>query len=80
MEAVNKVHHKVPQSAIVTTIFKINKINPHNGEVKPLSDLDPRMSEEEIRAQPVEDLVPYHLNHEYLNRAVLLGLKLRSEI
>ncbi|GMN47624.1 hypothetical protein TIFTF001_016801 [Ficus carica] len=64
-KAVNKMCHRVPQQAVVTTIFKINEINTRNGEIKPLSGLNPRMSEEETEAQPVEDLVPYHLDPEY---------------
>ncbi|GMN22562.1 hypothetical protein TIFTF001_040286 [Ficus carica] len=67
--AVNKVCHKVPQLAVVTTIFKIDEIETPNSKINPLSDLDPRVSEEEIRAQPVEDLVPFHLDHEYPNRS-----------
>lgn len=80
VEAVNKVSYKVPQPAVVTTTFKINEINTLNSEIKPLSDLNPRVSEEEIRAQSVEDLVPYHLDHEYPDRSVLLGSKLQLEI
>lgn len=38
------------------------------------------MSEKEIQAQPVEDLVPYYLDHEYPGRAMLLGSKLRPSI
>ena len=76
VKAVNKMCYKVPQSAMVTTIFKINEIDTPNDEIKPLSDLDPRMSEEEIRAQLVEDLVPYHLDLGHSDKTVLLGSKL----
>ncbi|GMN58044.1 hypothetical protein TIFTF001_027157 [Ficus carica] len=48
METVNKVCRKAPQLAIVTTIFKIDEINTPDGEVKHLSDLDPRIPEEEV--------------------------------
>ena len=68
----NKVCHKVPQSAVMTSIFKINEIDTHNGEIKPLSDQNPHTSEEEIRAQLVEDLVPYHLDPEHPDKIVLL--------
>ena len=50
VEAVNKVSYKVPQPTVVTTIFKIDEVNMPNDEIKPLSDLGPRVSEEEIRA------------------------------
>ncbi|GMN27292.1 hypothetical protein TIFTF001_001570 [Ficus carica] len=50
VETVNKVCHKVPQSTVVTTIFKIDVIDILNGEIKLLSDLDRRMSEEETQA------------------------------
>ena len=41
-----------------------------------MSDLDPRIPEEEVQAHPVEDLVPYHLDPEHLERTVMLGSKL----
>lgn len=64
----------------MTTIFKIDEVDTPDGEIKPLSDLDPRMPEEEIRAHPVEDLVPYQLDPEYPDRTVLLGSKLRPNL
>ncbi|GMN51403.1 hypothetical protein TIFTF001_020563 [Ficus carica] len=70
VETMNKVCHKVPQSVVVTIIFKINEIDTLNGEIKPLSGLDPRMSEEETQAQLIEDLVPYHLDPKYPDRIV----------
>ncbi|GMN44858.1 hypothetical protein TIFTF001_014053 [Ficus carica] len=74
VEVVSKVRHKVPQPTVVTTIFKIDEIDTPNGEIKPLSDLDPRMFEEEIRAQLVEDLVPYHLDHDTCHYTLFLPL------
>ena len=68
----NKVWHQVPQPIVVRTIFKINEINTLNSEIKQLGDLDLCMPEEEIRAQLVEDLVPYHLDPEYIERIVYL--------
>ena len=46
-KAMNKMYDRVPQLAVVTTIFKINEINTPNGEIKSLNILDPHMSEEE---------------------------------
>ncbi|GMN59308.1 hypothetical protein TIFTF001_028405 [Ficus carica] len=46
----------------------IGEIEAPDGEVRRLSDLDPRMPEEEVRAQPVEDLVPYQLDNEHPER------------
>ena len=76
----NKICHKVPQSVVVTIIFKINEIDTPNGEIKPLSGLDPSISEEETRAQPIEELVPYHLGLKYPDMIVLLRSKLRLKI
>lgn len=64
VEVVNKICHKVSQPAVVTTIFKNDEIDRPKGEIKPLSNLDPHMSEEETRGQPIEDLVSYHLDIE----------------
>ncbi|GMN72562.1 hypothetical protein TIFTF001_056023, partial [Ficus carica] len=66
MEAVNKVCRKAP--ATVATILKIDEADVPNEEIKPLSDLDPRLPDEEVRAYPVEDLVPYQLDPEHPER------------
>lgn len=36
------------QPAVVTTIFKINEVDTPDGEIKPFSNLDRPMPEEEI--------------------------------
>ncbi|GMN66603.1 hypothetical protein TIFTF001_035665 [Ficus carica] len=62
MEAVNKVCRKAPTPATVATILAVDEAGVLSGEVKPLADLDLRMPEEEIRALPVEDLIPFQLD------------------
>ncbi|GMN66109.1 hypothetical protein TIFTF001_035194 [Ficus carica] len=57
MEAVNKVCHKASELVVLTTIFKVDEIDTPDGEIKHLSDLDPRIPEEEVQAHPIEDLV-----------------------
>ncbi|GMN65243.1 hypothetical protein TIFTF001_034317 [Ficus carica] len=64
MEAINKVCRKAPAPATVATILAVDEAGVLSGEVKPLADLDPRMPEEEIRALPVEDLIPFQLDPE----------------
>ena len=64
----------------MATIFKVDKIDTPDDEIKRLSDLDPRIPEEEVRAHPVEDLVPYQLDPEHPERAVMLGTKLNLDI
>ncbi|GMN54123.1 hypothetical protein TIFTF001_023250 [Ficus carica] len=64
MEAVNKVCRKAPAPATVATILAVDEAGVLSGEIKPLADLDPRMPEEEIRALPVEDLIPFQLDPE----------------
>ncbi|GMN53228.1 hypothetical protein TIFTF001_022360 [Ficus carica] len=64
MEAVNKVYRKAPTPATVATILVVDEAGAPSGEVKPLADLDPRIPEEEIRALPVEDLIPFQLDPE----------------
>ena len=76
MEAVNKVCRKAPAPITVAAIFTVNEIEVLSGDVKRLSDLDPRISEEEIRAHPTEDLVPHQLDPEHPKRTVMLGSKL----
>ena len=73
MEAVNKVCRKAPASITVATVFTVDEVEAPSGEVTRLSDLDPRIPEEEIRAHPVEDLVPYQLDPEHPERTVMLG-------
>ncbi|GMN59472.1 hypothetical protein TIFTF001_028562 [Ficus carica] len=64
MEAVNKVCRKALAPATVATILAVDEAGAPSGEVKPLADLDPRISEEEIRALPVEDLISFQLEPE----------------
>ncbi|GMN58482.1 hypothetical protein TIFTF001_027585 [Ficus carica] len=64
MEAKNKVCRKAPAPATVATILVVDEAGAPSGEVKPLADLDPRIPEEEIRALPVEDLIPFQLDPE----------------
>ena len=59
IEAVNKVCRKTLEPIIVVAIFTVDEVDAPNKEVKRLSDLDPWMPKEEIRAHPVEALVPY---------------------
>ncbi|GMN54095.1 hypothetical protein TIFTF001_023222 [Ficus carica] len=56
---------KTPRPNTVATIFKVDEVDTPNGEIKRLSDLDPRIPEEEIRAHPIKDLVPYQLDPEH---------------
>ncbi|GMN61366.1 hypothetical protein TIFTF001_030447 [Ficus carica] len=70
MEAVNKVCWKAPAPVTVATILAVDEAGILSGEVKPLADLDPRMPEEEIRALPVEDLIPFQLDPERPERTV----------
>ncbi|GMN52407.1 hypothetical protein TIFTF001_021552 [Ficus carica] len=64
MEAVNKVCRKAPAPITVATVFTVDEAEAPSGDVARLSDLDPRIPEEEIRAHPVEDLLPYNLDPE----------------
>ncbi|GMN67536.1 hypothetical protein TIFTF001_036596 [Ficus carica] len=64
MEAVTKVCWKAPAPATVATILAVDEAGVLSGEVKHLADLDPRMPEEEIRALPLEDLIPFQLDLE----------------
>ncbi|GMN46038.1 hypothetical protein TIFTF001_015224 [Ficus carica] len=50
MEAVNKVYRKTPGPDAVVTIFKVDEVDTPDGEIKCLSDLDPQIPDEEIRA------------------------------
>ena len=79
MEAVNNVCRKAPAPATVAAIFTVDEAEAPNGEVKHLSDLDPRSPEEEFRVHPAEDLVPYHLDPEHSERGVMLGSKLHPD-
>lgn len=54
----------------------VDETDAPNGEVRFLSNLDPRIPEEEIRVHLVEDLVTYQLDPEHLERTVILGSKL----
>ena len=76
----NKMCCKAPEPITVATIFKVNEINTPDDEIKCLSDLDPRILEEEVKANLVEDLVPYQLDPEHPERAVMLGSKLNPDI
>ncbi|GMN44971.1 hypothetical protein TIFTF001_014160 [Ficus carica] len=49
LEAVNKVCRKIPSPVTVTAIFTVDETEAPQEEVKRLSDLDPRIPEEEIR-------------------------------
>ena len=80
MEAMNKVYRRAPESITVVTIFMVDEINALNGEIMRLSNLDPRIPEEEIRAQPVEDLVSYQLDPEHPERTMMLGSKLNPDV
>ena len=48
MEVVNKVCRKTLAPITVATVFTVDEIDTSNGEVRRLSDLNPRISEEEI--------------------------------
>ncbi|GMN60600.1 hypothetical protein TIFTF001_029691 [Ficus carica] len=50
MEAVNKVCRKAPAPITVAALFTVDEAEAPSGEVARLSDLDPRIPEEEIRA------------------------------
>lgn len=65
---------------MVFTIIKIDVIEFLIGEVKKLDDLDPRLPEEEHRALPVDDLVPFPLDAEHPKRTVQLGSRLWPKI
>ena len=80
MEAVNKMCRKAPEPTTVTTIFKVDEIETLDSEIKRLSDLDPRIPEEEIRAHPDEDLILYQLDPEHPERIVLLDSKFNPDI
>ena len=80
MEAVNKVGRKAPQPAVMATIFNIDKVDASNGEIKHQSDIDLWIPEEEVRAHPVEDLVPYQLDTGHLERTVMLESKLCPDV
>ena len=71
---------KAPVPITMATVFTVDEIDAFGGEVKRLSELDPRIPEEEIRAHPVEDLVPYQLDPEHPKRTVMLGSKLKPGI
>ena len=77
MEAVNKVCRKAP--ATVAAILMVDEADTPSG-VKRLSDLDPRLPDEEVRALPVEDLVPYQLDPEHPERTVQLGSRLSPRL
>ncbi|GMN45115.1 hypothetical protein TIFTF001_014298 [Ficus carica] len=40
VEVMNKMCNRALQPATVSTIFKIDEIDPPNGKIKPFSDLD----------------------------------------
>ena len=61
----NKVCRKAPAPITVATIFTVDEIDAPDREARHLSDLDPRIPEEEVRAHPVEDLVPYQFDLEH---------------
>ena len=79
MEVVNKVCRNAPALATMATIFTVDEIEVPGGEVKRLSDLDSQIPEEDIRAHPVEDLVPYQLDPEHPYRTIMLGSKLNPD-
>ena len=58
----------------------VDEIDIPDGKIKALSDLDPRMPEEEVRTDPGEDLVLYQLDPRYPEREVMLGSQLRVDI
>lgn len=80
MEAMNKMCRKAPKPAIVMTIFKVDEINTPDDEIKLLSDLDPQILEDEVRAHPIEYLIRYQIDPEYPERTVMLESKLYSNI
>ncbi|GMN39714.1 hypothetical protein TIFTF001_008941 [Ficus carica] len=80
VEAVNKVCRKAPEPITVATIFTVDEIDAPDGEIKHLSDLDPRIPEEEIRAHPVKDLVPHQLDLEHPERTVMLGIEREEQV
>lgn len=70
------MYRKAPTPITVAVIFMVDEIEAPSGKVMRLSDLDPRIPEEEIRAHPVEDLVPYQLDSKHPERMVMLGSRL----
>ncbi|GMN60403.1 hypothetical protein TIFTF001_029494 [Ficus carica] len=81
MEDVSKLCRKAPQPAIVTTVFMVDEmLDTPGGEIKALSDLDPRMLEEEVRAHPVEDIVQYQLDPSLNKWSAIDGIRFEDLI